>query len=221
MTDISTSNPDHPGARPGARITETFDPKDLINPELLDDLEEDREGVSAEDMLEMIQLYEGTLAEIKEGQIVKGEVVEVRDNEILVDVGFKSEGTIPLDQFRDVDQIRVGDTYDVYLENIEDQDGLIALSKEKADFLKVWEDIKFSFDHGRIVHGVVDRRIKGGLVVNLMGRRQLPARFAGRPAPGAGSRRAARRNLRIPHHQDQQAPPQHRGEPPRGPGGRA
>ena len=120
-------------------------------------------------MLEMIQLYEGTLAEIKEGQIVRGEVVEVRDNEILVDVGFKSEGTIPLDQFRDVEQIRVGDVYDVYLENIEDQDGLIALSKEKADFLKVWEDIKFSFDHGRIVHGVVDRRIKGGLVVNLMG----------------------------------------------------
>jgi small subunit ribosomal protein S1 len=169
MTDISTSNPDHPAARPGARITETFDPKDLINPDLLEDLEEEGEGYSAEDMLEMIQLYEGTLAEIKEGQIVKGEVVEVRENEILVDVGFKSEGTIPLDQFRDVEQIRVGDTYDVYLENIEDQDGLIALSKEKADFLKVWEDIKFSFDHGRIVHGVVDRRIKGGLVVNLMG----------------------------------------------------
>jgi small subunit ribosomal protein S1 len=169
MTDISTSNPEHPAARPGARITETFDPKDLISRDLLDDLEEDGSDLSEDAMLEMIQLYEGTLAEIKEGQIVKGEVVEVRDTEILVDVGFKSEGTIPLDQFRDVDQIRVGDTYDVYLENIEDQDGLIALSKEKADFLKVWEDIKFSFDHGRIVHGVVDRRIKGGLVVNLMG----------------------------------------------------
>ena len=162
MTDISTSNPDHPAARPGARITETFDPKDLISRDLLEDLEEEGSEFSAEDMLEMIQLYEGTLAEIKEGQIVKGEVVEVRDSEILVDVGFKSEGTIPLDQFRDVDQIRVGDTFDVYLENIEDQDGLIALSKEKADFLKVWEDIKFSFDHGRVVHGVVDRRIKRG-----------------------------------------------------------
>ena len=169
MTNMSTSNPEHPAARPGARITEIFNPKDLINPDLLEDLEDEDNEFSAESMLEMIQLYEGTLAEIKEGQIVKGEVVEVRENEILIDVGFKSEGTIPLDQFRDVDQIRVGDTYDVYLENIEDQDGLIALSKEKADFLKVWEDIKFSFDHGRIVHGVVDRRIKGGLVVNLMG----------------------------------------------------
>ncbi len=146
-------------------MTTTFDPKDIINPELV----EEEDGYSTDEMLEMIQLYEGTLAEIKEGQIVKGEVVEVRDNEVLVDVGFKSEGTIPLDQFRDVENIRVGDVFDVYLENIEDQDGLIALSKEKADFLKVWEDIKYSFDHGRVVHGVVDRRIKGGLVVNLMG----------------------------------------------------
>ncbi len=150
--------------RGSARITAIFDPKEIINPDLI---EEDE--YSSAQMLEMINLYEGTLAEIKEGQIVKGEVVEVRANEVLVDVGFKSEGTIPLDQFRGADRIRVGDIFDVYLENIEDQDGLIALSKEKADFLKVWEDIKYAFDHSRVVHGVVDRRIKGGLVVNLMG----------------------------------------------------
>ena len=148
----------------GSRLTLSFDPKDIVNPELIEE-----EEYSSDQMLEMIQLYEGTLAEIKEGQIVKGNVVEVRENEILVDVGFKSEGTIPLDQFRGSDRVRVGDVYDVYLETIEDQDGLIALSKEKADFLKVWEDIKYAFDRVRTVHGVVERRIKGGLVVNLMG----------------------------------------------------
>jgi len=172
MSTQSTSNPEAGadanarGGRPqtGTRLTESFDPKDIVNPELIEE-----EEYSDDQFLEMIQLYEGTLAEIKEGQIVKGTVVDVRDNEILVDVGFKSEGTIPLDQFRGSDRVRVGDVYDVYLETIEDQDGLIALSKEKADFLKVWEDIKYAFDRVRTVHGVVERRIKGGLVVNLMG----------------------------------------------------
>jgi len=151
-------------ARGAARLTQTFDPKEIINSELL---EEDE--YSPEAMLEMIQTYEQSLSEIKEGQIVKGRVVNLLENEVLVDVGFKSEGTIPLSEFRDLDSVQVGDTFDVYLESIENQDGLIALSKEKADFLKVWDDIKFAFDNGRIVHGVVDRRIKGGLVVDLMG----------------------------------------------------
>jgi small subunit ribosomal protein S1 len=120
-------------------------------------------------MLEMIQSYEETLAEIREGQIVRGRVVNVLETEVLVDVGFKSEGTIPLDEFRDGESIQMGDVYDVYLESIENQDGVISLSKEKADFLKVWDDIKRAFDAGQVVHGVVDRRIKGGLVANLMG----------------------------------------------------
>jgi small subunit ribosomal protein S1 len=146
------------------RLTEIFNPNEIINAELLEE-----EGISPEEMLEMIQTYEQSLSEIKEGQIVRGRVVDVLENEVLVDVGFKSEGTIPLAEFRDLDSVQIGDTFDVYLESIENQDGLIALSKEKADFLKVWDDIKFAFDSGRIVHGVVDRRIKGGLVVDLMG----------------------------------------------------
>lgn len=163
-----TPGSDAASSRPGsraARLTLEFNPAEIINSELFD--EEDIP--SDADMLEMIQLYEQSLSEIKEGQIVEGRVVKVLENEILIDVGFKSEGTISVNEFRDVDGIQVGDTFDVYLESIENQDGLISLSKEKADFLKVWDDIKYSFDHGRIVHGVVDRRIKGGLVVDLMG----------------------------------------------------
>jgi small subunit ribosomal protein S1 len=147
-----------------AKITMTFDASEIINAELLEE-----EGYTDAQMLEMIQLYEGSLSEIKEGQIVEGRVVNVLENEVLVDVGFKSEGTIALSEFREVDGVHVGDVYDVYLESFENQDGLISLSKEKADFLKVWDDIKFAFDVNRVVHGVVDRRIKGGLVVDLMG----------------------------------------------------
>lgn len=162
----ASSGPKRAGHRSqrGARLTTDFDPNEIVNTELIED-----DDYDASEMLDMIQLYEGTLSEIREGQIVQGTIVEVREAEVLVDVGFKSEGTIPLSQFRDVEKVSEGDTFDVFLESIEDQDGLIALSKEKADFLKVWEDIKYAFDNGIVVHGVVDRRIKGGLVINLMG----------------------------------------------------
>ncbi len=150
--------------RPAASVTTEFNPTDIVNPELLEE-----EIYSPEEMLEMIQQYEGTLSEIREGTIVRGTVVEVLENEVLVDVGFKSEGVIPITEFRSLDSIKVGDIFDVYLEKIENQDGLISLSKEKADFLMVWDDIKTAYDTHRVVHGVVDRRIKGGLVVKLMG----------------------------------------------------
>ncbi len=169
MSEVSTRSAGRETrSRPGAGRplrTVTFDVKDIVNAELL----EDQGGLDPAELLEMIQEYESTLAEIREGQIVRGKVVNVLDNEVLVDVGFKSEGTISIDEFRDGESIQIGDMYDVYLESIENQDGVISLSKEKADFLKVWDDIKRAFDAGRVVHGVVDRRIKGGLVANLMG----------------------------------------------------
>ncbi len=156
--------PGHSGGHPAATVTTEFDPKDIVNPELLEE-----DVYSPEQMLEMIQQYEGTLSEIREGTIVRGTVVEVLENEVLVDVGFKSEGAIPITEFRGQGRIKVGDILDVYLEKIENQDGLISLSKEKADFLMVWDDIKTAYDTHRVVHGVVDRRIKGGLVIKLMG----------------------------------------------------
>ena len=163
-SDSARTGKGRSGGRAAASVTTEFNPGDIINPELLEE-----EIYSAEQMLEMIQQYEGTLSEIREGTIVRGTVVEVLENEVLVDVGFKSEGVIPITEFRSLDSIKVGDVFDVYLEKIENQDGLISLSKEKADFLMVWDDIKTAYDTHRVVHGVVDRRIKGGLVVKLMG----------------------------------------------------
>jgi small subunit ribosomal protein S1 len=90
---------------------------------------------------------------LQEGKIVKGTVYAVTDKEVI---------TKP-------EEIKRGDIFDVFLEKMENQDGLIVLSKEKADFLRAWDEIKSSYDHGRVVSTIVDRRIKGGLVVKLMG----------------------------------------------------
>ena len=113
--------------------------------------------------------YDATITTFEEGQIVKGHVTEIRENEVIIDVGFKSEGTIPRAEFRNIDQLSVGDPFDVYLEKLENQDGLVVLSKEKADFFKVWGQIKDSHDNNEVVQGRVKRRIKGGLVVDLLG----------------------------------------------------
>lgn len=112
---------------------------------------------------------EGTVSAFEEGQIVRGSVTEIRENEIIVDVGFKSEGTIPVSEFRDFAKINQGDEIDVFLEKLENQDGLVVLSKEKADFFKVWDEIKDGFEAAAIMEGRVSRRIKGGLVVDLLG----------------------------------------------------
>ena len=124
-----------------------------------------RRDVSFEE--QMLQ-YEQTLKEIKEGEIVKGSILHVGDNEVQINVGFKSEGYIPRSEFGS-EPINIGDEVDVFLESLEDQDGLVVLSKEKADFLKVWDTIKDAYDTGNIMEGVVDRRIKGGLVVRFLG----------------------------------------------------
>ncbi len=122
----------------------------------------------AEDFEEQMLLYEETLQDVKEGEIVKGSILQIGENEVQINVGFKSEGYIPKNQFAP-DQLVVGADIDVFLESMEDQDGMVVLSKEKADFLKVWDTIKAAFDNGDIMKGTVDRRIKGGLVIRFMG----------------------------------------------------
>jgi small subunit ribosomal protein S1 len=117
----------------------------------------------------LVAEYEKTITSFEEGQIVMGTVSQIRENEIIVDVGFKSEGTIAIAEFRNIVNMQVGDQFDVYLEKLENQDGLVVLSKEKADFFKVWGKIKDSHDEGSVMEGTVKRRIKGGLVVDLLG----------------------------------------------------
>ncbi|MBI4502410.1 MAG: S1 RNA-binding domain-containing protein, partial [Gemmatimonadetes bacterium] len=127
------------------------------------------ESYSEEQYDEMMKLYEGTLQSIAEGEIVKSKVLRVTDTHVILDVGFKSEGAVPIDEFKDPSQIKPGDEVEVFLENLEDQEGAVVLSKKKADFMRVWERIRQAYESDQPVEGTLVKKIKGGVVVDLMG----------------------------------------------------
>ncbi len=127
------------------------------------------EDYSEEEYAEMMQLYEGTLQSIVEGEIVKSKVLRITDSHVILDVGFKSEGAVPLDEFKSSGAIEPGDDVEVFLENLEDEDGAVVLSKKKADFMRVWEKIREAHEAGQTVEGTLQKKIKGGVVVDLMG----------------------------------------------------
>jgi small subunit ribosomal protein S1 len=116
-----------------------------------------------------IEDYFGSFENIAEGQVVKGKILKITNKEVFVDVNFKSEGVIPINQFKNIEEYKIGDEIDVFLEQIEDSEGNIILSKSRADFLKVWDNIYEAFEDQRIVEGKLLRRIKGGVVVDLFG----------------------------------------------------
>jgi small subunit ribosomal protein S1 len=114
-------------------------------------------------------LYGRTMKDIDEGQIVTGRVLAIVNQEVVVDIGFKSEGTIPLEEFGMPPEVKVGDKVEVFLDSIENQDGQLILSKKKADFVQVWDRVIQIHDQGSTIKGRCMRRIKGGIVVDLMG----------------------------------------------------
>lgn len=117
---------------------------------------------------ELAQLYEESLKHIQEGEIVRGRVVHIGRDSVLVDVGYKSEGVIDLEEFPDQGRhLRVGEEVDVLLEEKEDSEGQVILSKEKANRIKIWDDISKKYDNNDVVDGVVVARIKGGLTVDI------------------------------------------------------
>ena len=117
----------------------------------------------------MMAMYNGTMASIEEGEIVKSRVLDIRDNMVVLDIGFKSEGAIPLEEFKDHPNLKPGDVVDVLLEHLEDQEGAVVLSKKKADFMRVWERIRVAYESDQPMQGVLTKKIKGGVVVDLMG----------------------------------------------------
>ena len=129
----------------------------------------DGKEYSSEEYERLLEMYEGTIKDIKEGEIVNGTVLGVTRDDVIVDVGFKSEGIIPINEFTMPINISVGDQIEVYLEEFEDQNGQLILSKQKADFVRVWDKIRESHDSGELVGGKLVRRIKGGVVVDVMG----------------------------------------------------
>ncbi len=151
--------------RESASTTATVKPAMAIR--VRDDLYDDT--YSESEYEEMLSMYEGTMASIVEGEIVKSRVLRVTDNAVILDVGFKSEGSIPIEEFQDPGSLKEGDEVEVFLEHLEDQDGAVVLSKKKADFMRVWEKIRHAFENDEPVEGTLMKKIKGGVVVSVMG----------------------------------------------------
>ena len=115
----------------------------------------------------MKDLLAKSLREFKEGSIVKGRILEIRPREVLVDIGYKSEGAISKSEFDDGDDLQVGDEVEVLLVRLENDEGTVILSKERAAYRQNWEKIAKVFEEGGIIKGKVKAVVKGGLLVNI------------------------------------------------------
>lgn len=126
-------------------------------------------------MAQLQELIEKSIKNYKEGSIIKGHILEIRPKEFLVDIGYKSEGVIPASEFEEPSEIEVGDEIEVLLERLENDEGMVVLSKEKAAQRQNWEKIVKVFEAGGLIKGRVKTAVKGGLTVNVGVEAFLPA----------------------------------------------
>jgi len=126
-------------------------------------------GYSAEQRAQMEALIEETLNLVTEKQVVKGTVVGITDREIILNIGFKSDGLVPTSEFRDMPDLKVGDVVDVYVENQEDKSGQLILSRKLAKVMTAWKNIEDALEQDVVIDGFVKRRTKGGLIVDIYG----------------------------------------------------
>ncbi|MCS6824602.1 MAG: 30S ribosomal protein S1 [Cytophagaceae bacterium] len=124
---------------------------------------------SKEEREKLEKLIEGTLNELGEKQVVNGTIVGVTDRDVIVNVGFKSDGLIPLSEFRDMESIKIGDTVEVFIEEKENKHGQLILSRRKAKIVNAWNNIQEALEKDLVIDGFVKRRTKGGLIVDIFG----------------------------------------------------
>lgn len=117
----------------------------------------------------MLSLYEKTFNVIKENELVKGKIVAINGEDVLIDIGSKSDGRVSVNEFADPEEIKVGNEIEVFLEKIEDKEGQLVLSKKKADSMKMWDNVVNAQKNGTVIRGKCIRRIKGGFVVDIKG----------------------------------------------------
>ncbi|MEE3153309.1 MAG: S1 RNA-binding domain-containing protein, partial [Candidatus Neomarinimicrobiota bacterium] len=171
-TDVEKTSADEVPTAPVEVVAEI---KDYLNPELFQDvrvidkneLEHDNESSGDEVNAELENLYANTFGDISEHSLVEGRVVGMNERDVLIDIGFKSEGIIDRSEFNEDELPAIGDQVEVYLEFIEDASGNTILSKEKADFMRRWKELHDAFENETIITGTIVRRIKGGLIVDL------------------------------------------------------
>lgn len=124
---------------------------------------------SKSDIERYLTEYEQTLTSVNENEIIKGRVTAISDGDVVLDINFKSDGIIPLSEFRDLDELKIGDIVDVYVESQEDLRGQLVLSRRKAKLFKAWENIVDSYTNGTIINGTIISKTKGGLIADCGG----------------------------------------------------
>jgi small subunit ribosomal protein S1 len=130
-----------------------------------EDLE--RELLEQLESMTMERLFEESPQDFKEGEVVRGRIVEINEDRVLVDIGYKSEGIVATNEFSIPEELKVGDEYDFYIDEPENEAGMPVLSKQKADRIKNWEVVQEIYDRDGIITGVITRRVKGGLKVDI------------------------------------------------------
>ena len=164
-------------------------------------LEREEEPQDPAEHARLLELYASSFKNIAEGEVIKGTVLKVSDSEVVVDVGYKSEGVIALSEFYDETgevPIQPGDLVDVLLERTEDREGHIVLSREKAEKMKIWDDVEKAYSDRKVVIGRVIERIKGGLAVDIGVRAFLPgSQIDVRPVRNLDSLRGQELRMRV------------------------
>ncbi|UJP66838.1 30S ribosomal protein S1 [Mongoliitalea daihaiensis] len=127
------------------------------------------EGYSKDKRAEMEALYAGTLNEITEKEVIKGTVVGINDKDVIINIGFKSDGLVPRTEFRDLPDLKIGDEVELFIEEQENALGQLVLSRKKAKMVRAWQDIEDAFANDSVIEGLVKRRTKGGLIVDIYG----------------------------------------------------
>ena len=169
-SDINEDNISVESSAPAEEVKKT---KDYLSNTLFEDVkiinsdEMDLQNVDSLEPVELSEAYSNTLIDISEHQLIEGRVVGMNDRDVLIDIGFKSEGLIDRSEFNEDSLPAIGDQVEVYLEYLEDSSGNTILSKEKADFMLRWRSLRKAYDEEEIITGKIIRRIKGGMIVDL------------------------------------------------------
>lgn len=127
------------------------------------------EGYTQAERAEMEKLYDKTLNEITEKEVITGTVVGINDKDVIINIGFKSDGLVPLSEFRDLEDLKIGDEVELFIEEQENSLGQLVLSRKKAKMVKAWQLIEDALEFDNVIEGLVKRRTKGGLIVDIYG----------------------------------------------------
>jgi len=127
------------------------------------------EGYTKKEKEELASMYEDTLTEVTEKEVVTGTVVGINDRDVILNIGFKSDGLVQASEFRDMPDLKIGDEVEVYVEEQENAQGQLILSRRKAKIVKAWENIQNAHDNDNVIESFIKRRTKGGLIADIYG----------------------------------------------------